>query len=244
MPKYAFQVKVPAEGPLTREQGWAALDSLRCQMALIMDRMKAETVYHGGARGFAPHHECVLPEHELEEAQSVKSRLFRLVQMLGKDVLDQLAEIPAKDEEKSKTDFYGVDKYPTKLRWLLDDGNSDLYRFTRDEGTNAPLICALLEQEDWTPAEVGEFIEKRFSVNRKGGSWWSCPLCDENEPGYIDHDECPMCYGWGFVHGEEPDYDQFPESMEGRKAVAQNKDWTKAQEAEAYRIEWGEDEDD
>jgi hypothetical protein len=125
---------------------------------------------------------------------------------------------------------------------LIEDRTSDLYRYAQ-KGDMEILAYALLEQADWDNTEISELIEKRCSPNIKYSDWHTCPLCDECEPGYIDKVECPMCYGWGYVKGDKPDYDQFPESLEGRKAVSQNKDWTKAQEETARRIEWGYEED-
>lgn len=240
--KYAFQVKVPDDGPLTREQGWAALDRLHTQMSMILDRMNAERVFVGGKKLFGPKEGCVLPEDELNEVVNVRGRLKRLVKTLGKDVLDKLADI---GEDEEDDDLYGVKKFPKPIQFLIEDGLSDVYRYDREqEGDMLVLAFALLEQCEWDNIEIGELIEKRCCPNSKYSDWYSCPLCDECEPGYIDHEECPMCYGWGYVHGDKPDYDQFPQSLEGRKAVARNEDWTKEQEEAAWRAETGEDEDD
>lgn len=239
--KYPWNVKVPKEGPLTREQGWAALDSLATQMSLILSRMNAETVYVGGPKTIGPKEGCVLPEDELHEAINVHRRLKRLSTMLGKDVLDKLADIGDEDDD----DLYNVKKFPKEIRYLIEDGNSDVHRYQREKDGNLLILAfALLEQCEWDNVDIGEIIEKRCSPGSKYSDWHACPLCDECEPGYIDKVECPMCYGWGYVHGDKPDYDQFPESLEGRKAVARNEDWTKEQEEAARRIEWGEDEED
>lgn len=239
MPKYPFQVDVPKDGPLTREQGWAALDRLKTQMDQILRRMNAEQQYLG-SEGLKPHDDCVLPAEELEEALNVKLRFRRLIESLGKDVLDRLADIRDEDDD---WDPWGLRKFPPELRFLLDDRTSDLERYTRGkDGACAEVAFALLEQEDWSPAEIGELIEKRFSPGRKGSCWWACPLCDEWEPGYIDKEECKRCYGWGFIRTEEePDYESFPQSRKGRAALSNGQSWTDEQEKEAWAEENDED---
>lgn len=240
MAKYSFQVKIPEDGPLTREQGWAALCRLGLEMDAIFRRMNAEQIYMGGT-GFKPHAECVLPEGELEEALNVKRRLQQLTKTLGKDVLDQLADI----KQEGDDDPWGVAKFPKELRFLINDSLSDLERYTRGkDGACAEVAFALLEQEGWSPAEIGELIEKRFGPGRKGSCWWACPLCDEWEPGYIDKQECKRCYGWGFIRSEvEPDYASFPQSSKGRAALSNGAAWTAEQEKEAWAEENPDDED-
>lgn len=235
MSKPYYNVKVPKDGPLTREQGWAEISRALSKINVTLYRMNAEYSYLGGGKGFGPKEGCALPADELAEAINVKKRLARLVTMMGKDVLDRLANL---DEEEDTDDFYGVKKFPKPIQFLIEDTTSDVYRYDREQdGDMLVLAFALLEQCEWDNVEISELIEKRCSPNSKYSDWHACPLCDECEPGYIDKEECPMCYGWGYVHGDRPDYSQFPESLAGRKAVARNEDWTKVQEEAAWAEE-------
>ena len=233
--KYAFQVKVPSEGPLNREQGWAALSNICTQMGNILHRMKDK---------FEPEVEQhALPEDEQQECRNVKDRLTRLVNRMEKDVLDQLADIG--DEDDDGDDYYDTAKYSPYMRWMLDDHVSDVYRFTREFGGEPSILAfALLQQDGWDNEKIGELIRKECAPDSKYSRWHSCPLCDDHEPGYIDHKQCRNCYGWGYVHGEKPDYGSYPESLKGRQAVHDGKPWTDEQEKIAWSREIGDVEED
>jgi hypothetical protein len=232
--KYHWDVDVPKEGPLSREQAWAALESIKTSLSLVG--------YRSGARGGDPE-DSPLSREEVETYRTLMHRFEELTSGLSLDVLDRLATIKSDEDDDP---YEGVPKkFPENVRKMLGDYYSDIYRYSRTEkGHKAVLAFAILEDDGWAPEEIGELIEKNMRPDDKYTDVWPCPQCDPCTYGKIGEVDCNRCYAWGYVFGEEPDLSEYDWTEKGRLALNRGETWTPEQEAEEearLQAEWDAD---
>jgi hypothetical protein len=226
-------IEIPEAGDLTREQGWAALSSLNTKLDMLLWRLVS---LGDGA-------ECALPSDEAEEVRALAHRFKQTVKILGRDVLDKLADLSETEPVKRESYPSFLDKFPKSIRDVIGGYYGDVYRWGRKEGNDqAVLALAMLEESEVLDAiEIGTLIEKKMRPDSKYGKVWTCPRCDDCNLGKIGSEDCRRCYGWGYVFGEKPDDDQYDWTEKGRLALNRGEAWTPEQEAaeEArLKVEW------
>ena len=227
MSKFHWEVEIPEEGSLNREQGWALIAKASQSLSVALSRL--ELLY--GNEGTT-----ALSLAEKEELQAVNYRLSRTARTLEKDVLDRLADL-AKPEPKS-TYPSPLDRYPRETRELIDGYHSDIYRWSRKDGNSkVELAFALLEDSDFEPEDIGQIIKKHLRPGEKYSDAYDCPQCDDYMLGKVGDALCKRCRGWGYVIGNEPSIDEYDWSEKGRVTLNEGGTWTPEQEtAEQARI--------
>jgi hypothetical protein len=229
MTKFHWDVEVPDEGDLTREQGWAALSKIEMELSSVLTRL-------GASPWSSKDEESPLTKEEVGDLRALHHRLKKTAEALSLDVLDRLAVLAEKEEDPKRRDW-SIDaprKFPREIRALLDDYHGDIHRyFDRDDSDARLLAFAILEHRcDVETVEVSETIRKLWEPDDKHGDVWSCPQCDDYEPGYVSHEECKRCYGWGYIFGDRPPLDTYDWSEKGRQALNNGQEWTPEMEAE------------
>jgi len=235
MSKSYWDVKIPEEGDLTREQGWAALSRIGTSLDSVACRLNASS--------WSDADKSVLPADECDDFRAAMNRLKAVTTALGLDVLDKLAAIKPGEEDDDPYSLKTPKKFPEGLRRLIDDYYGDVYRWNRKGPHNSTLLAlALLEQEDMDANDIGSIIEKTMRPDSKHGHVWTCPQCDDGSPGMVGTDRCRRCYGWGYIFGDRPDDSEYDWTDKGRAALNLGEPWTKEQEdEEAARISAEED---
>ena len=220
--KFHWNVEIPESGPLTREQGWAALASVESKLDQAMRRL--ELTYGGSGTG-------ALSTDEKEELQALSYRLKLAVSSVEKDVLDQLAAIA--EPEKNYPD--PLDRFPKDIRDLINGYHGDVYRWSyKGDNSRIELAFALLESEGFEPEEIGQIIKKHLRPGDNFSDAYECPQCDD---GKVGSDLCKRCLGWGYVIGDQPALSEYDWSEKGRKTLNDGGTWTQEQEdAEEERV--------
>lgn len=231
--KWYWDVKVPEEGDLTREQGWALLAKAEAKLSTALSRLNC--LYHNNDEN------CPLSDEERISFQSVYHRLHKATELLSLDVLDRLAAL-SEEKDEDPTYAYGVDRLPKEIRDLVRDYHGDIHRYTHRGGDARNLAFAMLEEADFEPEEIADIIKKHMNPDYKHGTVWTCPQCDEGDYGKIGNDYCNRCNGWGFLFSDnKPDDDEYDWSEKGRQALNRHEEWTPEQEKaeqERLRLEW------
>jgi len=235
MSKNYWEIKVPEEGDLTREQGWAELSRCATKLTTVLGRLNA---LYPSEENPSP-----LSSSERDDLASVRQRLLRANKHLSMDVLDRLAAIAADDKRKEKTPYYtAIDRFPKAIRDMVADYYCDVYRFKNKGGNPAVLAFAILEEYcDFEPSDIGEIVKKYMSPDQSYHEVWTCPQCDDYGLGEVAGKPCKRCLGWGYVFGKKPADDEYDWSEKGREALNEGREWTAEMEkAEQARLqaEW------
>jgi len=231
---YTESYEVPETGDLTREQSWAALAKLSTKLDMLLWRINS----------VRRDKESILAPDEDSEVQALAHRFKKAVKLIGRDVLDKLADLS--DGKPERPSF--LDKFPKGIRAVIGDYYGDVYRWGREEGNDQVVLAlAMLEESEVLDANgIGTLIEKKMRPDSKYGNVWTCPRCDSHNPGQIEKEQCRRCYGWGYVFGDKPDDDQYDWTEKGRLALNRGEEWTPEQEAaEGARLkaEWEADDE-
>ena len=230
--KYHWDVEVPKDGPLTREQAWAALSGLKTKIDLIGYRTTDDKV---------PQSEAILSE-EIELLRGLQQQYSKLIKELSLDVLDKLATIKPDEEPDEHS------KHPRNIREILGNYYGEVSVWERKPGNSkTALALAMLEEEGLDTDDIYNIIRKTMNPDSKYTDVWSCPQCDECNAGHVGDDECRRCIGWGYVFGDKPDISEYDWSEKGRAAINRGEPWTPEQEAEEQariQAEWDSWDDD
>lgn len=224
--KWHWEVEVPAEGPLTREQAWSALSSLFTKIDLIGYRITSDEAKE------LPALEAVL-EDEIGALRAVQRHCSKLLKDLEQGVLDKLASI--KSDEPEDED----ERFPKDLKDVFDNYYGDVARWERRAPNNSKVVLALamLDDSGVDVDGIREFITKELDPRSNYSDVWDCPQCDDHNTGMIGEAKCRRCYGWGYVFGDKPNADQYDWSERGRATLNSGEPWTREQEgAEQDRL--------
>jgi len=230
--KFHWDIEVPKEGPLTREQAWSALSNLSTKFDLIGYR-----ITDGGVPSF----EAVL-EDEIGTFRAAQQHHNKLLKDLEMDVLDKLAAIKPDEPVEEDED----EKFPKDLKAVFDNYYGDIARWERKDPGNSKIVLALalLEDSGVDAEAIRDVITRALDPRSKYSDVWECPQCDDHSPGMVGEGVCRRCYAWGYVFGDEPDSSEYDWTEAGRAALNRGEEWTPEQEAaEEARLkaEWEED---